>query len=157
MKRCSDETPLRIRDESGALVPTKVLNSRVVCRWGPGSDQKIHVPLIATEMASACAAGLMESLSRACPPLGTEKLTLAVENTELFIIVEIADAAKSNLRHAKLQAMKLPRAMVWVQACSSHACNLVTMRPFECLDLINGLFSYSRLTRFKARSSSLLF
>lgn len=142
----------------GTFVPICCLNARIVCRWGPHSSHNMHVPLIASEMPSKCTAGLMETLSRACPSLlSMDRLTLAVENSDLFVIVEIADAAASNLRHAKVQAMKLPKALVWLQACSSHAANLVTMRPFEAHDLVNGLFCYSRLTRLKARSLRLLF
>ena len=108
IKVSKDETPMRIRGETGAVETTKILNGRCHVRWASDSGSESRIPLMAAELKTATAEGLIEALSRMCPSLRPTQLEAAAPSTKFVVVVDIMDSCSANFRCHKIMCFLAP-------------------------------------------------
>lgn len=142
---------MKVRDVDHNIVRRCVVNAKLHVCLGPGTKERTIVPVLGGEMLENDTRGMIEVLLRLMPYMSRRWLTIASEASEIFILVEIGDACKVNLKQIKVQAaMQIPNFHQWVHTCDSHQCNLIQMRPLDLQDMVTGLYCWSKLTRVKA-------
>jgi hypothetical protein len=147
LKRSWDETPLKLREFRGPVMPIKMLNQRCHFRWGPAPEEASRIMLPGIEMIGTDALATLEGLERVLPEFGLDNMAQLSKRVAWNVCVYLGDSLPANKLVFEVLAKKLNGALHWFQRCDSHQCNLITVRPFRNHNIINPIYCFAKLLR----------
>jgi hypothetical protein len=149
LKRSWDETPLKLRECRGPVMPIKMLNQRCHLRWGPAPEEASRIMLPGIEMIGTDALAMLEGLERVLPELSLDNMAQLSKRVAWSVCVYLGDSLPANKLVFEVLSKKLPGVLHWYQRCDSHQCNLITVRPFANHNIINPIYCFAKLLRDK--------
>ena len=150
IKRSLDETPFWHTDSLGEPVVSKVLNQRCHMRWGEGHESRAMIMMC--ELLGTDALALMEGFERMLPQANVEalnSLASSPQRPKLPVHMLLTDALSANGLFFMIFASMTPGWYHIRQECDAHQAALCINKPFEKINVVGRLYSFSKLMRFK--------
>ena len=150
IKRSLDETPFWHTDDRGEPVASKVLNQRCHIRWG--EEHQSRAMIMMCELLGTDALGLMEGFERMLPQANVEalnRLASSPQRPKWPVHMLLTDALSANGLFFTIFASMTPGWYHIRQECDAHQAALCINKPFENINVVGRLYSFSKLMRFQ--------